>query len=243
MQNGLPCQDDSVAQTLREKKDIALCVISDGAGSAKYAAEGAKMVTELAISYFEKQLLDHPNPEELISDYDKSDGEALADHIRTQLTEVAVSRNSSVDDFSATLLACIVHPKKSFFIQLGDGCWCVSKNGVLGAVTWPSQGEFVGQTYFVTMPNGNGAMQTAHISGLPDYICGISDGLERLALDLSNAIPHDRFFRPLARKLNQAPNTEEFETDLKTFLESARVCERTDDDKSIVIVIANGSHV
>lgn len=239
--NGLPCQDSTTALLKGEQADcIAVCAISDGAGSAKYADEGSSLAAESAISYFGRQLADHPCPGQLVADYDVSDAWSLVSEVREKLEEIARQRGASVHDFAATLLVCVIHSGTSFFVQIGDGCWCASVGGIFGAVTWPSRGEFVGQTDFVTSIGvgsaSEDAVQVCRLRRKPDFVIGISDGLERLALDLQNGIPHQRFFLPLVQKLISADDTAEFEQNLRSFLESNRVCDRTDDDKSIVIV-------
>lgn len=239
--NGLPCQDAATALLTGERNDcIAVCAISDGAGSAQYAEEGARLVVESAVAYFGRQLADHPIPGRLVADYDVSDAWSLALEVREKIEETARQRSASVHEFAATLLVCVIHSENSFFVQIGDGCWCASVGGIIGAVTWPSRGEFVGQTDFVTSvrvdPSSENVVQVYRLRRKPDFVIGISDGLERLAVDLQSGIPHQRFFLPIVQKLISADDTAEFEQSLRSFLESERVCDRTDDDKSIVIV-------
>jgi Protein phosphatase 2C len=135
------------------------------------------------------------------------------------------------------LLVSVAHPEISLFFQVGDGCWSVSRGGVLGAVTWPTQGEFVGQTEFVTSPMAARSFQMGRIEGRLDFIVGITDGLERLALDLNACVPHPPFFSPLARRLKAEGNPAAFQTGLCQLLASDRVCERTDDDKSLILMV------
>jgi hypothetical protein len=238
--NGLPCQDWSAARLVGVKNDILICAISDGAGSAKFADEASRFIAEKAADHFVKQLNDHPTPEDLIAEYDRSDAEILIREQQNELARLASERGVGIQDFSATLLLGIIHPKHSFFIQIGDGCWCISRNGILSVITWPSQGEFVGQTDFVTSVNVAAATQTTRIKGGVDFIVGISDGLERLGLDMQSRVPYGGFFKPIVQKLISAPDVAVFDTDLRQFLQSDRVCERTDDDKTLLVAVKNG---
>ena len=52
---------------------------------------------------------------------------------------------------------------------------------------------------------------------------------------------HHGFFAPFIKALAGTTDIELFEKELVTFLESERVCERTDDDKSIILVTRNAS--
>ena len=70
-----------------------------------------------------------------------------------------------------------------------------------------------------------------------DQIEGIAlftDGLEMLALDLVTHAAYEPFFTPL---FAFAAKTEANEAELASFLESDRVCARTDDDKTCVLVV------
>ena len=83
------------------------------------------------------------------------------------------------------------------------------------------------------------SFQMGQFRGSFDFIAGISDGLERLALDMGACIPHPPFFSPLARRLKSEMDREAFQSGLRQLLESERVCSRTDDDKSLVLMVKN----
>jgi hypothetical protein len=234
--NCLPCQDWSSLRVVGREKNIAICALADGAGSARFADEAAQLVSEGAINYFTRELNNHPNPVQAIAGFDRLDGKLMIQEQQRVLLQLAEERKVPLQDFAATLLVAVAHPEISLFFQVGDGCWSASRGGILGAVTWPTQGEFVGQTEFVTSPTAARSFQMGQLRGRVDFIAGISDGLERLAMDMHGCIPHPPFFSPLARRLAQS-DTESFESGLRQLLESERVCARTDDDKSLILVV------
>jgi hypothetical protein len=67
----------------------------------------------------------------------------------------------------------------------------------------------------------------------------MTDGLIRLALDLAENEPYAPFFDPLLQFAAQVEDVELAADDLSNFLASERVCERTDDDKTLVLVVRN----
>ncbi len=79
------------------------------------------------------------------------------------------------------------------------------------------------------------------IQGPLSCVIGITDGLERLALDFRGCVPHPGFFTPFIKALAGMTDKELFDKELVAFLESERVCERTDDDKSIILVTGNAN--
>jgi hypothetical protein len=237
--NSLPCQDWSTSRLVGPDKNVVICALSDGAGSARFAEEAAYLVSEGAINYFSRELGHHPDPAAAMAAYDRLDGKLMIQEQQRLLLQLAEERRVPLQDFAATLLVAVAHPEISLFFQVGDGCWSVSRGGIIGAVTWPSQGEFVGQTEFVTSQSAARSFQMGQIRGGFDFIAGISDGLERLALDMGACVPHPPFFSPLARRLKSEMDAESFQTGLRQLLESDRVCARTDDDKSLILMVKN----
>jgi hypothetical protein len=65
----------------------------------------------------------------------------------------------------------------------------------------------------------------------------MTDGLIRLALNLTRNEPHFSFFTPLLAFTAQAEDLVTAEEQLAAFLASERVCARTDDDKTLVLVV------
>jgi len=231
----LPCQDSSLAE-LVDNGNTVICALSDGAGSAKYAEEASMTQVEEVVQYFRCILFDHPNPIELIKEFDVTDGIKVLDEIRQKLSELSKANGVKINDYSATLLFGIINKECSVFYQVGDGCWVIKKNNIYCAVTQPTQGEFVGQTVFVSSSNYSQEIQFEKIPFSIDAIIGFTDGIERLALDIKNNAPHYQFFNPIVESFIQEENRKSFEERISSFLNSERVCDRTDDDKTIVLI-------
>jgi hypothetical protein len=66
----------------------------------------------------------------------------------------------------------------------------------------------------------------------------LTDGLQRLALDFTARTPHLPFFQPLFAALRAAPDVESLAGPFREFLDSQRINERTDDDKTLVLAIS-----
>lgn len=106
-------------------------------------------------------------------------------------------------------------------------------DGDIHALTKPANGEFANETILM------GCSQTLdiHIHSFEEYrlksIAVFSDGLQRLSLRMPECEPHVQFFEPLFERLQNVTEAE-MEKFLQEFLVSARVNNRTDDDKTIV---------
>ena len=60
-----------------------------------------------------------------------------------------------------------------------------------------------------------------------------------LALDFAQARVHDRFFAPLFRTVRNGPDEETLRASLLEFMDSKRVNDRTDDDKTLLLATRN----
>jgi hypothetical protein len=232
--NGLPCQDASESCLVG---DVLICAMSDGAGSAKLSDLGSKIIVEESLRLFREYFCEVEAPEFVVRDLGLVQGKWLVESIRDRLARVAIERNESEQEFAGTLLVAVVTKNKSVFYQVGDGLWCVCKSGVIGAVTWPEQGEFASQTVFVTSSSAIQSIQCETVEGPVDFIVGMTDGLERLSLDLQGRVPYTGFWNPLIAALRQAESIDDFSSKLGDFLSSPRVCERTDDDKTLALIV------
>jgi len=229
----MPCQDNSGAVLIG---DVLVVALSDGAGSAKFSEEGSKLIVETAHEFFSDLFNGHPEPEGLLKDLDSSDGKRLLQEIRNKLEAAAAKKTAALNDFASTMLVAVIHHSRSCFYQIGDGIWCARKSGMVGAVTWPQQGEYAGQTDFVTTSTAEASLQFSAIPGKIDFAVGMSDGLERLALDFRYCLPHLGFCEPLIKGLLASDNEVLFKDGLNLFLNSPRVLDRTDDDKTLALV-------
>ncbi len=73
--------------------------------------------------------------------------------------------------------------------------------------------------------------------GRVEELALFTDGLERLALDFATNTAFPGFFEPMFKplKITNAGRQRELSRELRTFLDSPRVIERTDDDKTLIL--------
>ena len=126
------------------------------------------------------------------------------------------------------------------FFQIGDGAIVVSRRQGLGEydwVFWPQHGEFANTTNFVTQRDAAHALEIEIRHGPIEEVALFTDGIQRLVLDLGAKTAHAPFFRPLFRWLaaTKPPETGETSPALVQYLASKQVCDRTDDDKTLIL--------
>ena len=225
---GIPCQD---AHRIEVIDDLLVVVVADGAGSAKHAEIGAKFIAAETILLIRQWTSFHD---------DAKDWEAhlsgLVDTLRAQLETKADEMKCSVRDVAATFLLVIVAESSIAGLQIGDGAIIYGKQNEaeVELLITPERGEYLNETVFLTSPNCS--FQFAYHDVVADRVAVMSDGLQLIALDLKidPPTPYQTFFRPFFESLDTVEDNAERERHLQEFLQSPRVCSRTDDDKTIV---------
>src|SRR5208282_2256447 len=109
-------------------------------------------------------------------------------------------------------------------------------------IFWPQSGEYANTTCFLTDPHYETEMAFFFEDERVDQVALFTDGLQMLALNYAEKTGHSPFFLPLFQKLADAPSSEELVEPLNRFLDSPRVNERTDDDKTLVLAVRCPPH-
>jgi hypothetical protein len=104
-------------------------------------------------------------------------------------------------------------------------------------VNLPQRGEYANETYFLTQEDALEHVQVSVHEKAVNSLAVMSDGLTRLALRLPAHEPHPPFFQPLFAFTARAQDEQKAAGHLLEFLASDRVCDRTDDDKSLVLAV------
>lgn len=232
LSTGHPCQDAAaVRRVLVGSEEYLLIAICDGAGSAELSHEGARFVTQHWLDLAAVELHLHGGmPEESLP--------ALAEACHEGLVALAKTQQRQLRDYACTLLTTVLGPETAVYFQVGDGVWVQQDAEGPVVVTWPHQGEYAGETVFLTSPNRAQHYQTAS-RPTGDAVAGMTDGLERLALNFATQEPIRGFFQPMWQTL-RATTDPDLPAKLAAFLGSEQVNNRTDDDKTLVLAVRAG---
>ena len=238
---GIPCQDYGDYRIFSDV--IIVGAVADGAGSAKYSDVGSKLVVETVLKCF-SDINEYPQKQEELEQsfsqpLSKEEAEKLFAKIVkiaiTKLYEQAAKENYSVNDLACTLLVFVATPDWVVAMQIGDGFIVVrSQNSEYQLLFQPDKGEFINETTFITSTNAVKDMRVKVISEKQEFICASTDGLEKVAIRLSDWKPFPPFFKPFEEYLHDTVNLEE-DKYLTEFLNSERLNSRTDDDKTLLL--------
>lgn len=227
----LPCQDAYVIEQIHSS---LILVGADGAGSCEKAQEGAHMtchlVKEVLFPYAQKKML--PEREAIIK---------MVTDIQKELETKAAQAVTNVKEYSCTLLGALLTENGACFFQIGDGSlihWPKDKNGEV--IFWPPKFEYANQSAFITDTNASDTLQFCHISKPISEVALLTDGLEKVALQLSEKKVFEPFFKPIRACLNSLEETSlELNQKLAEFLNSPQINQRTDDDKTLIVAQVN----
>jgi len=235
--NDLPCQDRALSKTIVDSdgQEIFLGAVADGAGSACRSEYGAEIATKLIL----RKLEDFFKQGGVLTELSRSAIEQWVNQISDQIGELANDEGLSRREYACTLLVVAVKPTEGLFFQVGDGAIVIGSEGSYCPVFWPMTGEYANTTYFITDPSAIEQIQFEIIDNkLIEDVALTSDGLQGLALQFDTQTAHTPFFKPMFTQLTQenTPGLSEIlSASLERFLDSKLVCNRTDDDKTLIL--------
>jgi hypothetical protein len=234
---GMPCQDSVGVELLKSQNEtVLLAVVSDGAGSAAHSEVGSSKTVETMRRLARDFLSEHA-----IASIERKTAEDWLLAIQADLREMAEQHSASSRDFACTLLVAIVGVSTAVFLQVGDGAIVVARATDArewSPVFWPQHGEYANTTNFVTTENVADVLDFAICNERIDGLASFSDGLENLVLDQANRRAHAPYFNSMisqARRQASQGLDDHVSSLLHDYLSSAKVCERTDDDKSLIL--------
>lgn len=230
IQNGSRLEDAYAISEL--DNGCIFAIVSDGAGSAKFGAYGAWLTCRFFSVKFREWMQKNT---ELPSN---NCLENWVDELRDRIFAAATQRDTTSRQFASTLAAIFITSDKTLTLHIGDSAVVGRKNGEWDVLCWPENGEYASSTYFVTddpSPRLNITRQQRE----HDAFALFSDGIGDLALSYLEQTAHSRFFDPMLRPVDAASGVGrlvDLSVKLATYLASPSVCERTDDDKTLILI-------
>jgi hypothetical protein len=231
---GKVCDDANRYTVLTDTdgKEILVAAICDGAGSAANAAFAANLTCEKVLE-FASHLVAHR--EELT----EAQLYAMAEDIYGALELEAANMESPLNEYSCTLLGCIITEDKAAFFQIGDGAIIrYNTNETYSTVWWPQNGEYHNSTSFLIDDPNLPDLRVVILDERIDELAIFTDGLQMLTLNMESQTVHAPFFTSLFRLLRMADSadkTEMLNKRLAEYLDSTQINERTDDDKTLFL--------
>lgn len=226
-----PCQD---AHGFLNKDYYLIAAVADGLGSATNSREGSSIAVDTSLKFLQNALsVSIPENEE---DWKELVFQAFQT-VRENLEETATNSSLALREYGTTLILVVITSEWISVGHIGDGAAVVLlEDDALETISEPMRGEYANEVMPIT---SNDALSHGRFLAkqIPIKAAALfSDGLQSLSLDLATGQPHERFFSPFFDVISKKIDTCEFSEKLADFLNSDRVCSRTDDDKTMVVI-------
>lgn len=224
-------RDDHFKLYHDDKTNWYVMAVADGAGSARYSREGSRIACETVVEHCKTYLKDSAEFEEYIKTYneykEQSESDArkmVGDYIykivgnaaykaHKAIFEEAKKQNIPSKQYATTLLLTICKKfSYGWFVAsfwVGDGAICLydKENHTAKLLGVPDEGEYAGQTRFLTMPeifkDATSLYQRLRFSIVPDFTAlflmtdGVSDPMFETDANLCNPDKWDALWNNL----------------------------------------------
>jgi len=213
---------------------VLVAAVADGAGSAALGEVGASIAVHKAVEV----ICSHQAVTELSKD-EQAWIILLSNALESAKAAVeveATARQVKVRELATTLILVVATPEIAVAAQVGDGAAIVGDDqGNIVGLTTPQSGVYVNETTFIISPGGVETAQLKVWHGVTENIAIFSDGLQRLALNFPEGMPHAPFISLLFRFVREATDEVEAKEQLAKFLVSPSVTDETDDDLTLFL--------
>jgi Protein phosphatase 2C len=234
---GNPCQDTANhAFVETQQGEVLVIAVSDGAGSAAHSHVGSSVAVATFIGDVERFLVAGGE----LSAIDATKAKRWVRNAAEAASAAAEANDHEARDYSCTLLAAIVGLEHAAFVQVGDGAIVVSHGEEDGwsYVFWPQHGEFANATNFIQSPAIEDIVAFDLAPRRIDELAIFSDGIENLVLHKASRSVHQAFFKSMIEPIRMS-EIEGMDATLSQalgrYLASDAICDRTDDDKTLVL--------
>jgi len=232
------CQDRFACQTVEttDEGEVLIAVVADGAGSTTDGQIGAQIACEI----FTKEVSDFlsakaASVKSLTADF----GRLWISYFQQKIAEISLANKKELRDYASTFVGAVIGETCAVFYQVGDGGIVFSTSGDAKSYRFaiaPVETEYVNVTEFVTDETAVESLRFELIEETVEDLILFSDGIYAVAVDYQNNQPHEPFLMPMIAPLrngNGAING--LNEKLENFLASAKINEKTDDDKTIIL--------
>lgn len=233
--NQTECQDRLDCRTIETANgEILIASVADGAGSTSDGQRGA----ELACALFADEVTDFLNTKNAsIKSLNQEFGKRWIEYFQQKIAPVAETEKKEMREFASTFVAAIVGEECAAFFQVGDGGIVVSASGAGKSYRFavpPVESIYVNMTDFLTDETAADRLRFEIIEEKLEDIILFSDGIFAVAVDYQINQPHEPFLMPMIAPLRNG-GANGLNEKLENFLGSAKMNEKTDDDKTIIL--------
>jgi hypothetical protein len=229
---GTPCHDAHAFQAFQDNAYIA--VVLDGMGSAAHAEKGSRLAADTVLELLLSSITLDLSDEDVIIAVKEA-------FMKTQerLQEEADDLDIDIRDLNATLLVYLSLDDRQFYGQVGD-CAAIGKtDDGYQVIARQQRGEYANATFSVCNPQSvlDGIYEKT--TTFFPHVALMSDGIESISVSAKDKTVSALFFDPFFNAFEKEGfDQETVSNSLARFLSSDRINQKTDDDKTLLFVMA-----
>lgn len=254
IQAGMPCQDSNYVMQVG---DTVIIAVSDGLGAAAYSDRGSTFICADVVNRL-AQAITPPQPTLIESvartvsqfitglDANPLDMQAVMTQAVTEsraaLIELARTAQHEPREYACTLLVAVLSPDAWHVLHIGDGAVVGIESATsVRTLSTPDNGEFINVTVPVTSSDYTQHLRYSHGTEALYGIALLSDGVQPMCINYKTGMAYPGFFQPLITWLAafSQQTLADASAGLHTLLDSDRLRQRSDDDMTLVLVLAH----
>jgi len=262
IESNTECQDCHMYDKL--DNGWIVLVVSDGAGSAKFAERGAKANCNITLTLI-KKLIQQKNWKTLPAE---KEWNIEVTSIFLQIREIfshkvsKLNDGTTLSDFCATIMLAVITPDGVMAAHIGDGRMGFKTNSnEWKSLSTPHKGEEANQTIFLQNLWNTPLVPALKISGVyvpetvvvnekPKAVVLLSDGCENAAWECSifnpikghyedKNIPFAGFMNPLIESLLEEDESNRMDLFIDILDHGTKACKLERDDKTMLLLISS----
>lgn len=233
--NGLPCQDACAFAVY--PSGYSVIAVADGLGSASKSEIGARIAVDAALAKF-REIVSKGSSEEI----DLADAaREVVFYARKMLEEKSNELECKLRDLACTMIIAVLQKDNVVVAHVGDGAVIARMAEGLKLISGPEDSEYANEVSPLTGKDWELSLRFSPIIPKISGVMAFTDGCHRAALRKTQdgLAPFDGFCNPLFSYVKEVQDLKEAEEDFKGLLLSKKVCENSDDDKTLVIALLN----
>lgn len=233
LQKDLPCQDACAFESL--PPDFTVIAVADGLGSAAKSDLGARTAVEAAVHGGKVLAVSQPSEGRGLPEVTKRCILAA----RSALEEKATYEQCQLRDLACTIIVVMAQGNTVCVGHIGDGAVVVKTTDGLRLLSSPGESEYTNEVTPLTSDGWEESLRVSEsVSGV-FCVAVFTDGCQRAALKKSDSglAPFGLFFEPLFAYVEGLTNVREGEEDFRDLLASKKICDNSEDDKTLVVAV------
>ena len=231
----MPCQDAFAFESF--SSGYSVIAVADGLGSAKLSDFGARNAVDAAVATAKNLITASPGNVAVLEDVARKAARAA----RKELEEKADVYNCKLRDIACTLIVAIMYQDDLAVAHIGDGAVIARIGDELITVSGPAESEYANEVTPLTGRDWEKYLRVAAKTSNVTAVMAFTDGCQRAAFKKTpeGLIPFHGFCDPVFSFIREVEDEKEGAYEIESMLYSPKICNNSEDDKTLVVVVVN----